>query len=78
MLANYTWSHCISDVYDQQPSGNGLTPRATAGHIVVIARSATRMSAIFFTLNMVVNTPKFSNKTLQTLWATGNWRRFFN
>src|SRR5207249_11830622 len=26
LLANYTWSHCISDVYDQQTSGIGLTP----------------------------------------------------
>ena len=72
MLANYTWSHCISDVYDQQPSGNGLTPpgnrRAYRGNCTVGNADVRH----FFTLNMVVNTPKFSNKTLQTV--VGNWQ----
>ena len=72
MLANYTWSHCISDVYDQQPSGNGLTPpgnrRAYRGNCTVGNADVRH----FFTLNMVVNTPKFSNKTLQTF--VGNWQ----
>ena len=72
MLANYTWSHCISDPYDQQTSGNGLTPpgdrRAYRGNCTVGNADVRH----FFTLNMVMNTPKFSNSTLQKL--VGNWQ----
>src|SRR5207253_2481133 len=64
MLANYTMSHCISDVYDQQPSGNGLTRpddrRAYRGNCTVGVADVRH----FFTLNMVANVPKFSNKAL--------------
>jgi hypothetical protein len=72
MLANYTWSHCISDPYDQQTSGNGLTPpgnrRAYRGNCTVGNADVRH----YFTLNMVVNTPKFSNVTLQRI--VGNWQ----
>jgi hypothetical protein len=72
MLTNYTFSHCISDPYDQQTSGNGLTPpgnrRAYRGNCTVGNADVRH----YFTLNMVVNTPKFSNSTLQTV--LGNWQ----
>ena len=72
MLANYTWSHCISDVYDQQPSGNGLTRpdnrRAYRGNCTVGVADARH----FFTLNMVATTPKFANNTLRLL--ASNWQ----
>jgi len=72
MLANYTMSHCISDVYDQQPSGNGLTRpddrRAYRGNCTVGVADVRH----FFTLNMVANVPKFSNRALQAI--AGNWQ----
>ncbi len=72
MLTNYTWSHCISDPYDQQPSGNGQTPpgnrRAYRGNCTVGNADVRH----YFTLNMVVNTPKFSNTTLQKVLS--NWQ----
>jgi len=72
MLANYTWSHCISDVYDQQPSGNGYVRpdnrSASRGNCTVGVADVRH----FFTLNMVANTPKFSNRTLQAI--AGNWQ----
>jgi len=72
MLANYTWSHCISDVYDQQTSGNGLTPpgnrRAYRGNCTVGNADVRH----YFTLNMVMNAPRFSNGTLQKV--LGNWQ----
>jgi hypothetical protein len=72
MLANYTWSHCIGDVYDQQPSGNGGTipgnRRAYRGNCTVGVADVRH----FFTLNMVANTPKFSNNTLRMI--ASNWQ----
>jgi hypothetical protein len=72
MLANYTWAHCVSDPYDQQPSGDGATipgnRRAYRGNCTV----GTQDVRHFFTLNMVANTPKFSNKTLR--WVAGDWQ----
>ena len=72
MLANYTWSHCITDVYDQQPSANGSSipgsRRAYRGNCTVGAQDVRH----FFTLNMVLNTPKFSNNMLRAI--AGNWQ----
>ena len=31
LLANYTWSHCISDVYDQQTGSGGVSPNIPIG-----------------------------------------------
>jgi hypothetical protein len=67
LLANYTWSHCISDPYDQQTSGSGLTRpdkrRAYRGNCTV----GTADVRHFFTLNMVATSPRFANKTLRML-----------
>jgi len=58
--ANYTWSHCIGDIYDQQPpQGGGVTPpynrRAYRGNC---AGSDQRQQ---FVLNLVATMPKFQN-----------------
>jgi hypothetical protein len=66
-LANYTYSHCISDVYDQQTTANGV-----AGNIPG-NRRAYRSNCLgsdlrqLFVLNMVATTPKFSNKLTRIL-----------
>ena len=69
--ANYTWSHCISDVQDQQTSASGV--QAVPGN-----RRADRSNCIGidvrhnFILNMVLQTPKFSTKWLHYL--AGDWQ----
>jgi len=72
MSSNYTWSHCISDVYDQQPSANGLTRpedrRAYRGNCTVGVADVRHL----FAFNMVANLPKFSNKALGIL--ASNWQ----
>jgi hypothetical protein len=72
MLANYTWSHCISDPYDQQPSANGLTRpdnrRAYRGNCTVGVADVRH----YFALNMVATAPKFTNKALGII--ASNWQ----
>ena len=56
--ANYTWSHCIGDVFDQQPGlGGGSTPpynrRAYRGNCAGIDQRQQ------FVLNLVATSPKF-------------------
>jgi hypothetical protein len=66
VLSNYTWSHCISDVYDQQTT-------ATAVASIPGNRRAYRSNCVGsdqrqqFVLNMVATTPKFANKTVNLL-----------
>ena len=63
VLANYTWSHCISDPWNQNPTGAGV---AIPGN-----RRQWRSNCIgtdlrqLFSLNMVATTPKFSNRALR-------------
>jgi hypothetical protein len=71
-LANYTYSHCISDVYDQQTTANGV-----AGNIPG-NRRAYRSNCLgsdlrqLFVLNMVATSPKFSHKIVRIL--AGDWQ----
>jgi hypothetical protein len=66
-LANYTWSHCVSDVYDQQTTANGV-----AGNIPG-SRRAYRSNCLgsdlrqLVVLNMVATTRKSSNKLTRIL-----------
>lgn len=63
MNANYTWSHCITDPYDQQTGQSGLTPPGN--------RRAYRDNCPFsdqrhvFVLNAVMTSPKFGDKVLR-------------
>jgi hypothetical protein len=64
ITGNYTWSHCISDIYDQQTGANGVSP---------INRRTGRSNCIgsdqrqLFTLNMVAQAPRFSNRALRII-----------
>ena len=68
--ANYTWSHCISDPYNENPTSTGVAPPTD--------RRQFRSNCIGvdlrqeFVLNMVATTPKFSNKTLRAV--ASNWQ----
>ena len=61
--ANYTWSHCISDVYNGNPGATGVAPPTIAGN------GGATVSGIDlrqqFVLNLVATTPRFSNRTLR-------------
>jgi hypothetical protein len=63
--ANYTWSHCISDVYNQNPGNGGVAPYNN--------RRQWRSNCVGndlrqqFSLNLVATTPKFSNRALRIL-----------
>jgi hypothetical protein len=63
--ANYTWSHCISDVYADNPSSAGVSiagnRRQFRGNCLGIDRRQ------LFGMSMVATTPKFSNRTLRLL-----------
>src|SRR5579871_759481 len=63
--ANYTWSHCISDVYNQTPGSTGVS--------VPGDRRQWRSNCIgvdlrqLFVLNLVATMPKYSNSVLRIL-----------
>jgi hypothetical protein len=65
VLANYTWSHCISDPWNQNPTQNGVAPPD--------ARRQWRSNCVgsdlrqLFSLNAVATTPKFSSRPLRLL-----------
>jgi hypothetical protein len=61
---NYTWSHCISDVVDQQTTANGTNaiPGNRRAYRSNCAGSDLRH---LFVLNMVAATPRFSNRILR-------------
>jgi hypothetical protein len=68
--ANYTWSHCIGDVYNGNASSTGNVPqnnrRLYRGNCAGVDLRHQ------FVLNLVATTPKFSNRTLRILAA--NWQ----
>jgi len=69
---NFTWSHCISDQYDQQTgsSGAGVSiPNNLAAYRGSCSPQDVRLSWIF---NGVYTTPKLANRVANTLLA--NWQ----
>jgi hypothetical protein len=68
--ANYTWSHCLSDVYSDNPTAAGVSRPDN--------RRAFRSNCLgidvrhLFNLNMVATTPKFSQPALRALGS--NWQ----
>lgn len=72
--ANYTWSHCISDPYDDLPSnrGGGYTNpddrRFDRGNCAESAIDRRHL----FNFTVVAQSPQFASRSLQAL--AGNWR----
>jgi hypothetical protein len=68
--ANYTWSHCISDVYSDNPTAGGVSVpgnrRQFRGNCLGIDRRQ------LFGMSMVATTPKFSSPILRIL--ASNWQ----
>jgi hypothetical protein len=61
---NYTWSHCISDLYDQQTGSAGVSPFIRRLGRSNCAGADLRQS---FVLNLVAQTPRFANPWLRRL-----------
>ena len=63
VLGNYTWSHCISDPWNQNPTAAGVAPPN--------ARRQWRSNCIgsdlrqLFSVNAVATTPQFSSRALR-------------
>src|SRR5437016_5167207 len=68
--ANYTWSHCISDVYADNPTDNGVSIAGNRGQFRGNCLGIDRRQ--LFSMGMVATTPKFSNSTLQMV--ASNWQ----
>ena len=72
ILSNYTWSHCISDLWNGNPGNNG-TSTATPGN-----RRNDRGNCFpndqrqGFNLSVVAQTPKFTNRALR--WVASDWQ----
>ena len=66
MLANYTWSHCLGDIQDQQTSAAGVA--AIPGNRNAYKGNCTGIDTRHnFILNMVAATPKFQGRLLRVL-----------
>jgi hypothetical protein len=86
LLINYTWSHCISDVYDQQTTAAGVTPNVPIGGVSPVNgvgfpggdRSFYKSNCLgsdlrqSLGLSAVATTPKFSNTWARRLGS--NWQ----
>ena len=76
VLANYTWSHCISDEWNGQPGNNGVssvTPgnrRFDRGNCAPNLVSSDQRQ--LFNLSVVATTPRFANRTLRLV--ASNWQ----
>ncbi|MGA9882612.1 MAG: TonB-dependent receptor [Candidatus Acidiferrales bacterium] len=70
MLANYTWSHCISDLWTQAINGPEYTDpsdrRFDRGNCADVDMHQN------FNLSAVLQSPHFSSRVLQ--WIAGDWQ----
>ena len=77
MSANYTWSHCISDVYDQQPSGERSDTAGQPPGVPWQLHGRRRRCAAFLRVEHGGEHCRSSpTRRLGSLPVTGNWRRF--
>ena len=68
--ANYTWSHCISDVYSDNPTAAGVSVPNNRRQFRSNCLGIDRRQ--LFGMNLVATTPKFSNAALRILGS--NWQ----
>jgi hypothetical protein len=68
--ANYTWSHCISDVYADNPTAAGVSVPGNRSQYRGNCSGIDRRQ--LFGMSVVATTPKFSNSTLR--WVASDWQ----
>jgi hypothetical protein len=71
LLANYTWSHCISDEWNGQPGNNGVSSVTPNNRRFDRSNCAPNLVASdqrhVFNLSVVAQTPKFANRALRAV-----------
>jgi len=72
LLTNYTWSHCISDNWNQFPGNAGGSTGIPGNRKGDRGNCAPSDQRHVFNLSGIVQTPKFKNRTVQTL--ASNWQ----
>jgi len=72
LLTNYTWSHCISDNWNQFPGNAGGSTGIPGNRKGDRGNCAPSDQRHVFNLSGIVQTPKFKNRTVQTL--ANNWQ----
>jgi Carboxypeptidase regulatory-like domain len=76
VLANYTFAHCISDLWNGQPGNNGVstaTPRNRRADRSNCAPNGVGSDVRHqFNLSIIAQTPKFANKMLNRV--AGDWQ----
>ena len=66
VLANYTWSHCIGDVFDTQTGAGGASATAIPGNREAYrGNCGTSDVRHLFNISVVAQTPTFSNRALK-------------
>jgi hypothetical protein len=68
--ANYTWSHCISDVYNDTPGAGGVAPPGNRRQWRSNCPGIDLRQQ--FVLNLVATTPRFSARALRIV--ASNWQ----
>ena len=71
VLANYTWSHCISDIYDYS-IGTGNAFSLPGNRRIFRGNCQSGDQRQIFNLSVVAQTPKFSNRALRL--AASDWQ----
>jgi hypothetical protein len=72
VLANYTWSHCLSDVWNGFPGNTGQSSVTPGDRHHDHGNCATSDQRQVFNLSIVAPTPKFSNRALRLV--AGDWQ----
>jgi hypothetical protein len=71
VLANYTWSHCISDLWNGQPGNNGVSTATPNNRRADRSNCAPNLVSSdvrqVFNASIVAETPQFQNRTLRLI-----------
>jgi hypothetical protein len=71
LLANHTWSHCVSDYYETQV-GTAIAVGIPGNRRALRSNCQTGDQRHVFNLSMVAQTPKFSSRILRVI--AGDWQ----
>jgi hypothetical protein len=72
VLANYTWSHCISDLWNGWVGNNASSSVSIGPRSMDRGNCLTSDSRQVFNLSVVAQTPKFSNRLVRMV--AGDWQ----
>jgi len=67
VLSNYTWSHCISDLWNGNPGNNGASSVTPGNRRNDRGNCFPNDQRQLFNLSVVAQSPKFSNRALRLL-----------